>query len=219
MKAVALLQLLANPMLASHMDSKEVLMRCLTALKEDPTGLVIDQPAAAPPPDPKMLEATAKIQKAQSDAALSAAKLQQMPQETNVQAEKVKAQHEIAQMGVQKEMIIHAADQAKLQHQADLATRDQGLKQVKTVADLAMEARKHSLEEAKLGVGAQQDQGAMSLEQQRLQHEREVEAQRLAHEREMAAREHALGVASHNLDVHEVLHPPKPAAPKPKGKK
>ncbi len=67
--------------------------------------------------------------------------------------------------------------------------QQQNLQTVKTVADVAHQAREHSLGVAEHGLATDQ----------------------AAHDRRM-------DVAQHALDVHEVLHPPKPATPKPKGK-
>lgn len=62
MKAVALIQLLAVPAFATLLDPREVLQRVLTAMKEDPNGLVTPLPPPGPKtPSPEEITAQAKM--------------------------------------------------------------------------------------------------------------------------------------------------------------
>ncbi len=184
-KAIALFQMLSNPMLAMFMSAKEVLLRCLRAIREDPNGLVVDPSPQAAPPDPKAIEAQAKVMKAQADAALSQGKLAALPQQTEIEAAKLQTQREIAATDLQKELVIHQSDQARLAHEMDMQRGEHALQTVKTIGDLAHQAREHSLASAQHGLDVSQ-----------AQHDR------------------AMDVAEHKLNKHEVLHPPKPAPKK-----
>lgn len=78
MKAVALVQLIGTPQFTALMDPKETLARCLRALKEDPTGLVITPPPQQAPQDlvgqAKMISAEAQAKKVDVEAQTTAVK-------------------------------------------------------------------------------------------------------------------------------------------------
>jgi len=196
MKAIGLLQLLQVPDFKPLLVAKEVLMRCLRALKEDPNGLTQDPQPQQAMPDPNMIAAAAKqttaqaqMLKAQTDVGKAQAQAQQAGADTQIQAAKLQGEKEIAGLQLQREMVIHQSDAA---HEA----RDQ-----------AHEA----------GVAAheqQMDRGKLALDAQSAAHDQAME--RAAHGLEVGKAHHeaALGVAQHRLDVHEVMNPPEPAKPK-----
>jgi hypothetical protein len=195
MKAIALLQLLLQPALAPFMSAKEVLLRCLRALKEDPNGLVVDPPPTpmgGPQADPaKMISAQAQMLKAQTEVGKAQNQAQQAGADTQIQAAKLQGEKEIAGLQLQREMVIHQSDAAH-------------------------EARDQAHEAGVAAHQAQMDRGKLALDAQSAAHDQTME--RAAHGLEVGKAHHeaALGVAQHRLDVHEALNPPKPATAKPK---
>jgi hypothetical protein len=189
-KAVALVQLFQVPVFAQRLSVDEALSRVLRAMREDPRGLILPPPPPqSAPPDPKMIEASAKVITAQSNAALASAKAQQLPQQTEVENEKLATQREVAAADIAKEHIIHDGDMVKAQHQATIDRGDQAIRA------------------AEVGHKATVEQGKQSLE-----------AVRTAHDISQDHHDRRMDVADHNLNVYEAKKPePKPA--KPKGKK
>lgn len=196
MKAVALLQLLQNPLLAPRLDVKEVLTRVLRAMKEDSVGLIIDPPPQSATPDPKAIEAQAKVMKAQSDAQLAQGKLQAMPQEMALKAKELQSKEDIATVDLAKEKIIHQADSFQAQREATAQQHEQGLATIKTAADI-----QHQEHERGLGVAAHG-----------------LEATQAVHDQTMDHKTHALETDKLKLDEWQAKHPPKPATPKGKTK-
>lgn len=64
MKVVALIQLAQQPLFAGRLDPDTVLRRALAAMKEDPTGLVIQPPPGQKPPGPDEIKAAAALKSA-----------------------------------------------------------------------------------------------------------------------------------------------------------
>ena len=196
MKAVALLQLIINPAIGPMMNAKEVLLRCLRAMREDPNGLVQDPPPqpAGPQTDPaKMLSAQAAMTKAQTDQQLAAVKAQTAGADASLEAAKLQTQERIAEKNLERERIIHAHD----------AMKDH----VQAVRDHAQQAREHSLDVAGLHHDMVSGARDHALEQQK----HALDVAQAAHAAQMAEKAHA-------VSAFEAMKPePKPA--KPKGKK
>jgi hypothetical protein len=187
-KALAIVQLSDKPQFQPLMDPKEVLLRCLRALKEDAIGLIREPPPSSQQPDPNMiaaqaqaLQAQARVMSAQSQAAVAQAKQAQIPETTAIQREKMETQRAVAQSQERREEIIHQADQAKMLHQMEIDRRKQG-----------MDA---SQQEHKRGV----DAANTMLEAARVKHEQGLGA--AGHGLDMAERRHQAG-----LDVAKHRH-------------
>lgn len=131
-KAVALSQIVAIPAFASKMDTDETLRRILRAIKEDPRGLVIPPEAqaaaaASAPPDPKMIEAQAKIKTAETNQLTATTKAQTAAQEAALEPQKLQNERDIAASHLQAEQVIHQNDSAKTEHQAAVDRAQHGL--------------------------------------------------------------------------------------------
>ena len=201
-KALGLVQLFNIPPFAARLDPDEALRRVLGAMREDPQGLQVQAPPQQPGTDPaamgKILDAQAKMQKNQVDAAENQTKSQQ-------DAAELQAQKDMHTLDLTKEIIIHQADQAKVA--ADVQKDSLALH-----AQTALDARKqahdekvhrdtHALETLKAGVAAHT----------------------AAHDQTMGVATHAVdaekAATESAVKVHQALNPPKPATPaKPKGK-
>ena len=177
-KALALVQLFTTPGLGAHMDPKEVLMRCLRVIREDPNGLVVDPPpmaAGGPPQDPaKMVAAQASMLKAQTDQGLAQVKAQEAGSDAQLEAAKVQTEKEIAQMNLQREVVIHQADAARLdaeqQHtqgkdlaEHALAQQQHGLAQQQHATETAQSAQEHDLAERQHAHDAEMDKAEHKL--------------------------------------------------------
>jgi hypothetical protein len=194
MKAVALVQLTQNPMLAPHLDPEEILRRVLRAMREDATGLIIPpppMPAGGPPQDPaKMLQAQAAMKKATTDEQLAAVKAQSAGADATLESAKLQGEKDIALINLQREEVIHNADAAKDQAQS--------------VRDEAQQAREHSLAQSQHGLDA-------------LQADREHALNTAKHGLDVAEFQHGAGIAEKETKIAEkVANKP---TPKPSGKK
>ncbi len=143
-KAVALSQIVAIPAFAAKMDTDETLRRILRAIKEDPRGLVIPpelqaQAAASAPPDPKMIEAQAKVKTAETNQLTATTKAQTAQQEAALEPQKLQTERDIAASHLQAEQIIHAGDAAKSEHQAAVDRAGHALKVGEAAAEHARE--------------------------------------------------------------------------------
>lgn len=123
MKAVALVQLFGVQAFAPLLSAKEGLIRVLSVLKEDPTGLVVDPPTSGEPPiqdQAKLLEAQTKAGKLKLDAATTIKKSEDKSEE-NKSREKVAALH------LASEMMIHGDDHANAMNQQALGVAKHAL--------------------------------------------------------------------------------------------
>lgn len=232
MKAMALLTLSTNPIVGPYLIGKEIALRCLRAMREDPNGLVQDPPPGpqGPPVDPaKMLTAQAKMKDTDNKAAELQLKAQTGGADATLKAAALQSQEKVAGLNVEKERIIHAHD----------AMKDH----VQSIRDEAQRARDHSLDVAKHGLDVAKTQhdmrmaeGGAVLEQQqhgldvaKAHHEaqsadvasdRDHDLEQRRHGLEADKAEHAADMAekAHQVSAYEATKPePKPA--KPKGKK
>lgn len=143
MKALAWVQLIAIPQFGPYLSIKEILMRVVHAMREDPTGAIIDPPpqAAQAPPladEAKMLDAQAKVKsadvnalKAQTDATTKGAELA--------------SQEKIEQTRLQREEVIHQGDQINQGRELALKVKDQGLAE----RAQSLDESKHALDTGK----------------------------------------------------------------------
>lgn len=224
-KALGLVQLSAMPQFASRLDPDEVLRRVLAAIKVDPIGLVVQAPPHEMSPEEqakiatanaKTIEANAKVGKLQTDAKDSENK-------NTLKQVELQSQKDIKTADITKELIIHEADQAKIQ---SAERRDEMATQAKLHLDAndgQLQREKHGLELVKHGVGAEHDDRTHALDATKHQNEHGLASLTADREHGLAMRQHALEVdkAAHEaaVNVHEALNPPQPAAAKPKGKK
>jgi hypothetical protein len=167
-KGVALSQIFAIPQFGAKMDADETLRRILRAIKEDPRGLIIPPEAqaaaaASAPPDPKMIEAQAKITTAQTNQLTATTKAQTAQQEAALKPQELQTERDIAASHLQAESIIHGSDSAKIEHEQ------------------AMERAQH-------GLNVQQAAGEHARESTRLAHDISQDH----HERQMDVAQHAL---------------------------
>lgn len=235
-KALGLIQLAHDPVLGTMLDPEEILRRVLSAMREDPKGLVKPAPPAQPAPEDqaKMITAQAKTMEAQ--AKIGKLQIDQGGQNADQQLKLAELRMGAAsdQAELQKEMIIHASDQAKLEA---AERRDAVTMAVKIDADrqkAAMTEAKHGLELVKEGLSIQRED---QDHQNRMQVERVKQglaSSKAMSDQLMAERNHALqreglaierdkAAADAAVKAHTALNPPKPAAqakPKarPKGK-
>lgn len=141
MKAMGLVQLAATPTFGPITDKTEAYKRVLSAMREDPTGLIVPLPPAAPNPqqDAKLIEANAKLAdamtkkgKQQVDAATQLAKSQDKQSE-------LATKKEIAQIDLVKEMVMHSDAVENDQQRLALETADHMLDRAKAQHDVTMD--------------------------------------------------------------------------------
>jgi hypothetical protein len=138
MRAVALTELQAGP-LGALMDPMETLKRVLSAMREDPKGLVKAPPPPSTQPSPEEITAQAKMLTAQNqgkkievDASTAQTKAQQ---EQQAQDADIKGKT----IDMAKELIIHKADQQKAAH-------DQTMDKAKHGLDVGVAAHKAAID-------------------------------------------------------------------------
>ncbi len=194
-RALGLTQMLQSPALAAVLNAKEVAMRVVRVLGENPEGLVVDPVPQAPqaqgkPTDPlvgqaKMMDATTKQKSAIDRSQLDAAELQIRQAELELKRQKIEAEKAIATSDLAKEMIIHRAD---AEREDRLASHKQGIEQQQ--AGLAATRDMH---ERSLGLAQHTHDRSMDIAQHGLEQQ-----------------QHGLEQQRHALDVHTVLNPPEP---------
>ena len=133
-KAVALAQLKDSPSFGPIMDATETLKRILSAMREDPQGLITPPPPQAAQPDlagqAKIISAIAQKDKVQQQAADTA--------QTNQSKER------IAALNVVKEGIIHNDEQANIKADQALAGSQHNLETAKAVHDANMDVAQNA---------------------------------------------------------------------------
>lgn len=169
MKAVALVQLLEVGAFKELLDPREVLQRVLTAMKEDPAGLVkpIEQTSAPKPPSPqevtaqaKLMDAQAKMAGVQNDAVKTEASLIKENNDTVQLQTKIAGDAALAQMEFATEELKTAGqDQqnARAQFNED---RDFMLRANQQALDASSDLRKHSIDAYKAANPPQRQQPA-----------------------------------------------------------
>lgn len=144
-KALALTQMLTNPALAQVLSAKEVALRVLRVIHEDPNGLVID-PQPQQGPNPQMLTASANVQKAQTAQFKAETDAQTADKEAQIKQAELTGQENIATVDLAKEMVIHGHDADLDKRQHGLDTAQHGLNTAKAVHDANMDVAQHALD-------------------------------------------------------------------------
>jgi hypothetical protein len=160
MKAVAWANLIVIPAFAPFLNAKEILLRIVRAMREDPAGVVVDPPPSQPQGDPaamatanaKVLDAQTKAQKLQIDAA-------KVGNDAQIKAGELAAETGIEQLRLKREEIIHRGDAAQQAQDTALDVRKQALaenqhslEQAKVGHEASMGMREHSLDQARHGL-------------------------------------------------------------------
>lgn len=209
-KALGILQL--YQIFKERMDPDEVLRRCLRAIREDGRGLIIPVAPQAPQAEPdKMITAQAKMKEADTKATKTQIEAAGQQRSDMLKSEEMAAKERIANIDLQKEVIIHAHDADAAQRQHDLDARAQAhdeasaaqaalQAQNKHVVDAAQADRAHALQ----AMQSDREHGLAAMQADR---EHGLATAQTAHEMTMAEKQHA-------LEVHQALHPPKPAPKK-----
>lgn len=152
MKVMGVIQMGTNPALASLFNLRELVKWALIMAKVDNPDALLkpEQPAAAPPPDPKgiadVMTAQAKqtdaqtgAMKAQNDAKSDAAKL------ANDAANR-QSEENIATAHLAQEIVIHSADQEKMRIDAARDVQKHTLAAGQAQHSAGMDIRDHALE-------------------------------------------------------------------------
>lgn len=147
-KALALINLL--PLFPGMLDPKEVLKRCLSAIKEDPRGLIVDPPPTQQQPSAvdiaKLTEANAKSLSAQTGAKKLEFDTANAQRKDAVTLAQTASKERIAQTDLQREVIIHAHDGERVARQDALAAQAQQHDQFDSARGHALEQQQHGLE-------------------------------------------------------------------------
>jgi hypothetical protein len=198
MKAVALVELKASP-LGGRLDDDEVLRRVLSAMREDPVGLILPKPAAqGPSPEQitaqaKDKEATAKLITAQNETQENKPALEQLKTEGMIKGKTI---------DLAKTLITHQGDREDAAHGRQM-----------DVANLAMDAKKHALETTKLTADvmkthqeAQQGQQQQGLAAAQTLHKMGLETKQHGLAEQQAHHQMAKDGAEHGLATAELGH-------------
>lgn len=233
-KAVALVQLSEHPVIGPRLNGDEITRRVLRAMKEDPNGLQQPAPPAQPgqQADPaKMMQAQAQMLGAQAAQQKAGVAAQTAQTDATLDQQKLAAEQDIKQKELDRELVIHQGDQAKLeQDQARESARLQSDHALGTMDVLQRQQdsqQQHALEAASLQQKADESQrqaGLAALGTQadaaHNQQQHGLAVAQAVSDAAHQAREHSLNVAVAKHDAHVDLHPPKPpAGVKPKGRK
>jgi negative regulator of replication initiation len=178
MKAVALVELKASP-LGGRLDDDEVLRRVLSAMREDPTGLILPKPPSQGP-SPEALTAQAKVKEA--DAKMLAAQVNAEENKTKPELERLKTEGSIKgkTIDLAKTLITHQGDREDAAHGRQV-----------DVAKLALDAKGHALETTKVAADAMKTR----QEAQQGQQEHGLAAAQTMHKMGLETRQHGLAEA------------------------
>jgi hypothetical protein len=240
-KALGLVQLVSLPIFMGRFDLKEAQLRILSAIKEDPAGLVIDpppMPAGAPGQggsDPlvgqaRMLQAQVSAGKLQLDAQKSQA-------DNMLEQQRLASEREIESARLAQTMVVHRADSQRQDqenlrahalavHKAGLEAQDQSQQQGLASGGHVLEVAK-SVHEAQHATKEHEHQRQKDVAEHGLERERmDLEREQMSHEMTMAQAEHEqemqrfehekeMATKEHELAKKEAAKP----QPKPTGKK
>ena len=115
MKAVALVELQAGP-LGPLLDPMETLKRVLSAMREDPKGLIKAPPPPSTQPSPEETAANAKMLTAQTQAKKVEVDANTQAQKAQLDAADHDAEIKEKTIDMARELVVHGADQAKVAH-------------------------------------------------------------------------------------------------------
>lgn len=142
-KALALVNLVDMPQFAPFLNTKEVLERCLRAIREDPKGLVIQPPppeAAQPGPLElaKMLEANAKVTQAATAAKKVEADAAAEARSAEVKVREAESRERVASVDLQRQVLANAHDTKADMARLALEQRAQQHTESQDLADLRL---------------------------------------------------------------------------------
>lgn len=195
MKAVALVELKASP-LGARLDDDEVLRRVLSAMREDPTGLVL--PKTPQGPSAETIAAQAKMKEA--EAKMVTAQVNAQENQLKPELERMKTEGSIKgkTIDLAKTLITHQGDRedAAHQRQVDVAklaldAKGQALDATKVTADAMKMRQEGEHKQREHGLAAAQTMHKMGLEQR--QHQ--LAEQQAAHSMTKDRAEHGLASA------------------------
>lgn len=159
MKAAALAQLCESPAFGPKMDIDGVLERILFAMREDPKGIVKPPPppdAPPPPPDPKLIEANAKMLKAQTEQGKLQEDAKTHDADNALKEQEIKAGIAAKTAELTKAMVVHQDTHTAGRHDAAHEQAHDNSKQALGVAehihDATMDHAGHALEQQRLGL-------------------------------------------------------------------
>jgi hypothetical protein len=191
MKAVALVELKASP-LGARLDDDEVLRRVLSAMREDPTGLILPKPPTQGP-SPEVLIAQAKIKEA--DAKMMTAQVNAEENQQKPELERMKTEGSIKgkTIDLAKTLITHQGDREDAAHQRKI-----------DVAKLAQDAQSHALETTKVAGDAMKTR----QESQQSQQEHGLASAQAVHKMGLETRQHGLAEqqAQHQMGKEKAEH-------------
>lgn len=203
MKAVALVQMSQLPIFEGRFDIGQVQRRALAAMKEDPTGLVIEPGPKPPGPDEieanaKAKTAEAKLIEAQGSAQRSQTELQKEMIDSVQQIRESASKEKLAEITLQTETIKHAGEQQIAQQKAGFEQGKDQRAWIKTDQDerklrfdieqgqqemqlsqagFGLDQQKVGLDAQKVDLAGQKHQDDTSLKSQQLQQgERKLDA-------------------------------------------
>jgi hypothetical protein len=218
MKAVALVELVTGP-LGALLDKGEVLRRTLSAMREDPIGLILPpQPQA--PPSPEEITANAKM----LDAKTKAEKLEKVdaPEQQNkmqLASQEADATIKGKTIDLARTLVTHSGEREDAQHGRGMDLAKHALDQktaavdaTKTVSDAMVDHGKLALEHRKVGLAENQHATETAQAGAEHQHQVGVDTSKLGLE---GAK---VGISQQAADTatHTALNPPEKAKPKKK---
>jgi len=226
MKAVALVELKASP-LGARLDDDEVLRRVLTAMREDPNGLIL--PKTPQGPSPEAIAAQAKMKEA--EAKMLTAQVNHEENQQKPMLEKLKSEGSIKgkTIDLAKTLITHEGEREDAAHQRQMdiaglardanqdalqatkitgdamksrqegarADREHGLAATQAVHKMGLEQRQHALAERQASQQLLKDGASHGLAAAEFGHKREMEGR----DRDLAERELTAKVATDNDKV------------------
>jgi len=237
MRAAALAELAGSPAFGAIINKEEALRRVLTAMREDPEGLIVPQDPNAPPPpearlaEAKVIEAEAKAAKVGVDKQIAETKLP-------VEQEKSRASLQKSQIELARTLAANEDEQKRAEIDAQIAQGEFTLKGAEIQSEnkrredqTMIDMMKLGVEKEKIGVAHREaDLAERTAADQSLQ---QVADRDVA--REQGHNQQSLGLGKLDIDKqkvsvsqqqaetqrHVALNPPKPAgaAKKLKGKK
>lgn len=199
MKAVALVELKASP-LGGRLDDDEILRRVLSAMREDPTGLIL--PKTPQGPSPESITAEAKMKEA--EAKILTAQVNEKENQQKPQLEQLKTEGSIKgkTIDLAKTLITHQGDREDAAHARKM-----------DIAGLARDSQKDALDATKVTADAMKtrQEGALGQQQHGLaaaQAVHQMGLERSQHELAQQQAQHQMGkeTAEHGLATAELGH-------------
>lgn len=116
MKSVALVELQSGP-LGALMDPQETLKRVLSAMREDPKGLIKTPPPPSSQPSPEEIAANAKMLTAQNQSKSIEVKATEVAQKGVLEAKEQEASIDGKKIDLAKALVTHKSDREDAAHQ------------------------------------------------------------------------------------------------------